>query len=75
MDSSNRLAVGLFSAFVAVVLVFLIAPSVTATLTANQANPAPATGYVVLIAVWVFPVVLIASVVGYYAFKAIRRTQ
>ena len=70
MDSSSKLAVAVFGAFVAVIFVFLLAPSVTAALIES---PVPATGLLVLVAVWAFPIVLIAGVIAYFAFRAIRR--
>ncbi|GEM_PF-5205413 len=69
---SNRLAITLFAVFVAVVFIFLISPSVTATLTANQANGTPATGFAVLVAIWIFPVILIGGAIAFFAFQAIK---
>jgi hypothetical protein len=72
MDSSSKLAAGLFAAFVASAFAFLIAPGITAALVVDPTAQAT-TGYAVLVAVWALPAIMIAIIVAYFAFKAIRR--
>lgn len=73
MDSSNRLAGVLFAAFVLTIFAFFLAPGITTGLSAEHALPVPATGFLVLVAVWLFPVIAIAAVVAYLAYRAIRK--